>query len=248
MPFDHKIYFDNVRDSLFHGNLAQNQVDGQDAILNGWEKYLDNEDVRFLAYMLATTYHETAQEMMPVEEYGKGDGMAYGVPDPETLQTYYGRGFVQLTWRDNYARADREAGWENADSCEWHADNALNPYKAGRIMWFGMSEGWFRASKDGQRQTLSRWFNDLTDDAFEAREIINGDKNVVPDWGHGLSIGDLIEGYYELFLQALQNARAKPPVPQPEPVPTAKLVEIEITAPEGVLVNVYINGKKSDAA
>jgi len=36
-------------------------------------------------------------EMQPIEEYGKGKGMKYGSPDPETGQTYYGRGFVQTT-------------------------------------------------------------------------------------------------------------------------------------------------------
>ena len=36
--------------------------------------------------------------------------------DPQTGQTYYGRGFVQLTWRDNYARADAEIPLIDEDS------------------------------------------------------------------------------------------------------------------------------------
>ena len=63
--------------------------------------------------------------MQPIEEYGKGSTAAYGQPDPETGQTYYGRGFVQLTWRDNYARADQELDIGKDTGCEWHAERRL---------------------------------------------------------------------------------------------------------------------------
>ncbi len=58
--------------------------------------------------MLATAYWETAQTMEPIEEYGKGAGRPYGEPDPATEQTYYGRGYVQLTWLPNYEKASKE--------------------------------------------------------------------------------------------------------------------------------------------
>jgi len=93
MGFSREIYFDHVRDSLFNGSMDQGQVDGQNAILKVWEKYVVSRDLRWLAYMLATTIHETAATMMPVAEYGKGQGQSYGKEDPETGQTYYGRGF-----------------------------------------------------------------------------------------------------------------------------------------------------------
>jgi hypothetical protein len=205
MPFDHKKYFDDVRQSLFFGALTQGAVDGQDAILTGWETYVDDEDLRWLAYMLATTYHETSQEMMPIEEYGKGSGQPYGVPDPETGQTYYGRGFVQLTWRDNYHRADEEMQLTGGNSCEWYAVNALGPATAARIMYLGMTEGWFRSDSQGP-QTLERYFNTDIEDPYGAREIINGDKNIKPGWAD-TTIGNLIAEYYQKFLQAVVLAR-----------------------------------------
>ncbi|TOE35570.1 hypothetical protein CGJ43_25525, partial [Vibrio parahaemolyticus] len=61
--------------------------------------------LQYLAYVLATTYHETGHTMKPIEEWGKGQGRPYGEPDPETGQTYYGRGYVQLTWLANYIKA-----------------------------------------------------------------------------------------------------------------------------------------------
>lgn len=209
MPFDHRVYFDSVRASLFQGAMQQDQVTGQDAILTAWEDFVDGEDLRWLAYMLATTYHETSQEMMPIEEYGKGEGQPYGEKDPETGQTYYGRGFVQLTWRDNYARADTEMKLTDDASCELYADNALIPATAARIMWFGMSQGWFRSDSQGP-QNLPRYFNDRIEDPYGAREIINGDKMIIPSWSDGVSVGNLVNGYYDKFLAALVTSRIEP--------------------------------------
>ncbi len=61
----------------------------------------------YLAYTLATVYHETAYQMQPVEEYGKGAGHEYGIPDPITGKAYYGRGDVQVTWKYNYERLSK---------------------------------------------------------------------------------------------------------------------------------------------
>jgi hypothetical protein len=200
--FDRKSYFDSVRPSLFAGTMNQEQVDGQDTILSVWEKYVgDRGDLRWLAYMLGTAYHETSQEMQPIEEYGKGEGQLYGVEDPETGQCYFGRGYVQLTWRDNYARADEELNLEDDLSCEQQADNALVPWIAARVMYQGMHEGWFRGDK------LEDYFNDVEDDPYGAREIINGDKHIVPSWSNGVSIGNLIAGYHGKFLAALKTSK-----------------------------------------
>src|SRR5215468_7473566 len=99
-----KYFFDSVCGSLFLGSMTQGQVDGMNAILDFSESV--GCDDRHLAYILATTFHETAQTMAPIAEYGKGKGKPYGVPDGPYNQVYYGRGFVQLTWYDNYKKQD----------------------------------------------------------------------------------------------------------------------------------------------
>lgn len=213
--FDRQKFFDSVRASLFTGKLSQQQVDGQNAILDAWESRSE-DDLRHLAYCLATTFHETSQKMWPIEEYGKGSGQSYGKPDPTTGQTYYGRGYVQLTWRDNYRRADVELELSGDTSCEWHASNALDPTIAGEIMFQGMEEGWFRKDSSGA-QTLARYFSDTRDDPYGAREIINGDKTTVPSWSNGVSIGNLIKGYHGKFLTALKASWVDDPAPPPEP-------------------------------
>lgn len=204
MPFDRKAFFDAVR-PMFGGSVSQTQVDGMEAVLTAWEARAEpGADLRHLAYPFATDKWETSSTMQPIEEYGKGKGMAYGSPDPTTGQTYYGRGYVQLTWRDNYARADKELDLHDDDSLEWHAENALDPVIAAEVMFAGMEEGWFRTAKDGTKETLSKYFNDDRDDPFNARDIINGDKNYTKEWANYEKVGNLIATDHKNFLKALQ--------------------------------------------
>jgi hypothetical protein len=219
MLFDRDVFFDCVREAPFDGSLNALQVEGMSFILDAWEAHPRSEDLRWLAYPLATTAHETGMEMQPIEEYGKGEGQEYGKVDPETGCAYYGRGFVQLTWRENYARADKELHFEGPLSCEWYADNALDPLAAAEIMFQGMVEGWFRGDEDG-RHTLERYFNGQQNDPYGAREIINGDKSKVPSWSQGKSIGNLIVGYHNDFLRALNESLI---VPTPKQVITVSV-------------------------
>ena len=205
MALNRELFFDMIRNDPFPGTLSQSQVDGITQIVRAWARHFIDEDIRWLSYCLSTAMHETASTMQPISEYGYGNGMEYGEVDLETGQTYYGRGFVQLTWRDNYARADVECELISEDSCEWHAEQALDPPIAGKIMFVGMMQGWFR-SKDGQPETLERHFNDTTDDAYGARNIINGDQHIVPSWSHGVSIGNLIADYHRAFQAAFAAA------------------------------------------
>ena len=166
-----KFFFSQVRESLFAGKLKQKQVDGLSAILDEWETNHKTKDDRWLAYMLATTHHETAATMQPIEEYGKGKGRKYGNRVKMNGQVYtntdklfYGRGFVQLTWYENYEKAGKKL----------KQDFIMNPEKvmelanATKIMFSGMMEGWFTGKK------LPDYFNKTTEDWVNARRIING--------------------------------------------------------------------------
>lgn len=239
MPFDRKIFFDSVRSSLFSGSLSQQQVDGMNFKLDVWDEQPLSEDLRFLAYPFATSYHETGQRMWPVREgfketdaearaYVKAQGYAYAVPDPTTGEVYYGRGDIQTTWADNYKKVTKELGLSGDDDLYWHPEQALDASISALSLYRGMAEGWYRASSDGKRQTLARYFNATTDDPYGAREIVNGDKSKVPSWSNGVSIGNLIKGYHTKFLSALRAAWIPEPLPPPEPEPEPLIAEVRI--------------------
>jgi hypothetical protein len=190
---DRIAYFDHVRQNLFGGAMTQQQVDGQGVILGLWTAEATGtpmSDPRWLAYILATTFHETAHTMWPIVEYGKGEGHDYGEPDPETGQAYYGRGFVQLTHKENYDRAGAALSLIDDRDPVAHPDVVLDSLIAARIMFRGMAEGWFTGAK------LGDYFSPTADDPIGAREIINGHDRDTE-----------IAGYHAEFLEALNAGR-----------------------------------------
>lgn len=145
------------------------------------------------AYMLATPWHETAKTMQPVRE-------AFWLPEAwrkEHLRYYpwYGRGYVQLTWDYNYAKADKEAaaaGLIKAGEMIANAELAMRPDIAAFIMLRGMTEGWFTGVK---LSTVLPMSGVATADQYtNARTIINGHDKA-----------DLIEDYAQAFERALRD-------------------------------------------
>ncbi len=129
-----------------------------------------------LAYILATAYWETGRTMKPVKE-------AYWLSEDwrkKNLRYYpwYGRGFVQLTWEDNYKFASDKVGKDLTKN----ADLALDPDIACQILVQGMIEGWFAKDKQGVHN-LDRYFNTKNSKWLDARRIINGidKKNEIAD-------------------------------------------------------------------
>ena len=188
-----KYFFDSVRGALFAGALTQAQVDGMTGLLDYAEA--QGTDDRHLSYILATTFHETAQTMQPIAEYGKGKGKSYGVPDPTTGQTYYGRGFVQLTWATNYQAMQKAlgSGWGGRDIYR-NADTALDLDIATQIIFYGMQNGSFTGVGLPKYITCANPESDTTD-FYNARKIVNG-----------LDCATQIQGYAQKFANAITHA------------------------------------------
>lgn len=202
--------FDYLRRAPFGGRISETQVKGVNAILDAWDKYGD-DDLRKLAYILATAFHETAATMQPVREgLAKSDASArrilkkyrYSKPDqvskgentlPKTGHAYYGRGYVQITWADNYQRLGARLG------IPLHAnpDLALDCGIAAQILVVGMMEGLFTTRK------LKQFFSAKVNDPVDARRIVNG-----KDKQH------LIAGHHQAFLGALLAADTTTPMPK----------------------------------
>lgn len=137
---DRAAFFAHIRAlGLFGDKLEQSVVEGTEAILDA----MAGVSVAHCAYALATALHETNRTMQPVRE-------AYWLSEAwrrTHLRYYpwYGRGFVQLTWQANYAKADRELNLGGLLTTT--PDAAMRVDIAARIMRLGMVEGWFTGKK-----------------------------------------------------------------------------------------------------
>ncbi|MBB4479876.1 putative chitinase [Rhizobium etli] len=180
---DRMFFFDAVREDLFKGELTQPQVVGIAAILDAWERRFAQADRRWLAYILATAYHETAYTMQPVREtLAESDAGAveileaayaagrlswvktpYWRPD-EDGRCWLGRGLVQLTHKRNYEAMSGLTGIDLVAD----PDRAMEMDAAVTILIEGMLQGSFTGHK------LADHLNATTEDWVNARRIVNG--------------------------------------------------------------------------
>jgi len=165
---------------LFAGHMSQLQVDGINRILAAFNAHGDG-DKRHLAYLLATALHETDRTMAPIREYGLGKKHPYGHIDVSG-KAPYGRGLVQLTWRENYLKADQELGLGGKLAADY--DLALDPDISARVLVTGCLEGWFTGKTLGDFRTFR-----------EMRRVING-----------MDRAEKIAGYADVFLSAIGGA------------------------------------------
>lgn len=193
-------FFYDVRGSLFGGHLSAGQVAGITALLNACEFY-EVKDPNQQAYVLATAYHEVNKTMQPIAEYGKGKNRKYGqrvkyngTPYTDTTNLFYGRGFTQNTWYDNYKLL----------SALFNVDLIQNPDLlitdidlSAKVSVYAMKKGVYTGKK------LSDYINAAQVDFYNARRIINI-----------LDKAQLIAGYAEKFRTALLfplNVNGQPP-------------------------------------
>lgn len=189
-------FFNKIKVSLFGGKFTQSQVSGITSILDALKLYGITDKAQ-MSYCLATAYHETGRTMQPIKEYGgvsylnkmyditgsrPGLARANGNVRRGDGIKYCGRGYVQLTWYNNYLRAGNKLGIDLVNN----PDLAMNPTYAAQIMCIGMIEGWFTGKK------LSNYLGPNMCNWVEARRIING-----------LDKANTIAGYAKMFHNAL---------------------------------------------
>ena len=160
------ILFSEIRKSLFNGRLTQGQVDGIKAKVSAMEK--ENFPLSWMAYLLATSYHETAKRMLPVRE-GLSASDAWR---KKNLRYYpwYGRGDVQLTWEANYRRADTELGL--GGELLKNPDLALDKDISAKVIVRGMRDGWFSGKGKSLQTQLKKDVATLREFKY-SRPIVN---------------------------------------------------------------------------
>lgn len=141
------------------------------------------------AYVLATVYWETNKTMKPVKE-------AYWLSETwrkNNLRYYpwYGRGYIQLTWEDNYIKAGKKLLVDLTTNPE----KVMEPAISAKIAVAGMKEGWFTGKK------LSDYTN-----PENMRPIVNGDSNKLVD---GVKIKTIIANKAAEYEKALPNTKVE---------------------------------------
>ncbi len=193
--------FDDLRRNLCGGRLTSVQVEGISAITTSWVAHGDAENKAQLAYVLATAFHETAGRFQPVREtLASSDEQAIQrlerafqagrLPQVSTPywrrdangKSWFGRGFVQLTFQRNYQTLGKALGID----LPGNPDLALEMAVAADILVVGMRDGLFSGRK------LSDYFAKDRADWTNARRIVNG-----------LDRADVVAGHARVILNAL---------------------------------------------
>lgn len=132
-------------------------------------------DPRQIAYLLATTQHETAGRYEPIDEYG-GNGMWYA--------PFFGRGYVQLTHQRNYLLYSKLLRRNFLQ----HPNQVKEPLVAAYILVHGSKYGNFTGVR------LNNYITGSKCDFWNARRIINGTDKA-----------ELIAGHAKQWLTKLNN-------------------------------------------
>lgn len=217
-------FFDAIR-PMFGGKLTQDQVDGISETINVFEERGDG-DVRKLAYILATGFHEA--KFKPVRENMKYTAARIREVWPSRFKTaaaakpyannpqalankvYGGR---LGNNKDNDGWLFRGGGWPQLTGkanyakfgIEKDPDRILEPKVSAWVLVAGMLGGKFTGRK------LSEFISPTKVDYVAARAVVNADVK---------ANGALIAGYAAKFEKALGAAVLAPPekAPAPEPV------------------------------
>lgn len=178
-----KVFYDELKRTVT-GSLNSEQV----SVVNKVMKYANHWRVSWLAYALATTWHESCFKL--VEEIGKGRGRPYHKPG-KYGQGQWGRGLPQLTWDRNYEWADKALGLNGALLKNFNL--ALDADISAKLMVLGMETGAFTGK--GLRNYLTGPIG--TYEQFrQARRIING-----------MDKADMIARYAVKIQQAIIDGR-----------------------------------------
>lgn len=116
-----------------------------------------------IAYVLATVRHECSFLSIP-EIRAARNTPVWRMQEKYWHTGFYGRGFCQLTWRDNYAKFSPIVGIDLVAN----PDEVLKPEVGAKILAIGMRDGMFSGKK------LSDYITDRKVQFLQARRIVNG--------------------------------------------------------------------------
>ena len=149
--------------------LCVNEIINNCALLNVTKK-------EHIAYILATTKHETGNTFLPIKEVGSSQYFIrkyflnskvakwLGNVTPQDAAKYCGRGYVQITGKAMYQKISKLLNVDLVST----PDLALDPSLSSKIAIIGMRDGLFTGVNLSKYDNADGSFNSV-----QARKIIN---------------------------------------------------------------------------
>jgi len=193
------------------GPLSDEQLGNIEALIDTFTEFGDG-DLNKLAYILTTVRHESGfYAIRETTAFWSGEtnitdarararlgNAAYAKVDPVTGQSYYGRGFVQITWKSNYETMSEWLSNEFGTEIDLvnNPDLVLqHPEYAAAITIYGMMEGSYAGDGNGLDHYINSG-NANNPDFVGARYTVN-----VQDKAHeiGRNTENLLSEYNEII-------------------------------------------------
>ena len=176
--------FSVYKDLFNKRSINQKFVDSINGLFQVFNEYNKEDGTSFLniAYMLATSYHETAYTMLPIKEYGSYKYLSKydtgrlakilgNTPEADGDGVFYaGRGHVMITGLDNYKRFSKLLGIDLVQ----FPDLALDPVISAKILTIGSLRGLFTTRKLSDYLRVGKRL-----EFVRARAVINGNDDAL---------------------------------------------------------------------
>jgi len=158
-----KKFFEGYKKNLDpNRKLDQSEVNALNIFLDFADASWKEFSVPQWAYVFATVFHETNATFLPVKE-------SYWLSEDWRKRNlryfpFYGRGYVQITWKENYNKFSQDIGEDFVKN----PDLVMLPKYAFKILIDGFKTGAFTGRK------ISNYINESVKDYRGARRCING--------------------------------------------------------------------------
>lgn len=217
MRFNRDKFWEGYKEH-FGKRVSQRIVNAIEFLLTEFENTPAWKNIQEIAYAFATMHIETfvprtGQRYEPVTEFGpdsyfrKYDGRKdLGNTQKGDGLRFKGRGFTQITGRNNYTKFSKLLDIDLINEPEL----ALSPAIAFDIMTIGMHKGIFTGKK------LSDYINPSKNDYKGARRIINGQDRAAEIAGYAKSFETILKNSYEIGATSSQKDKQVSNIP-PEP-------------------------------
>lgn len=160
--YNEETFFNSYKSRF--GQIRPSQKEGLIFLLDKLDKSERINTTEKRAYVLATIKWETAHTFLPIAEYGS---IVY--LKSKKYYPYIGRGYAQLTWKENYKAFGDALGIDLVND----PDLALKKEIAWKILEMGMTDDFGMQDPNFTKYTLENFFYNNHYDFLNARKIIN---------------------------------------------------------------------------